>query len=213
MSGVQPPVQLPCSMRVSSVPATPCLPIGELHACTRAARSPTGIGSQRGGKGPPQPQHTANARLPASRMLSTALDEQLSAPVLAWCGFRREITVSGALVTSYADTVQTRLTADSTNAVISAISGRRPHDGKSREGIYARVAAASFTLVERKTRSRGRSRNLEMPRDPGDGAAARGGARGVGALPGCLGIIDIFRLSRGASEIFGGRPEKIRVYK
>jgi hypothetical protein len=74
-------------------------------------------------------------------------------------------------------------------------------------GIYARVAAASFTLVERKTRPRDRSRNLEMARYVGDGPAARGGVRGVDGDPGALGITDIFRLLRGAFEKFG-RPSK-----
>lgn len=46
-------VQLPCSIRVAtcSYPCSPlpCLHIGKLHACTRAARSPHVIGSTRGG--------------------------------------------------------------------------------------------------------------------------------------------------------------------
>jgi hypothetical protein len=46
---VQLPVQLPCNPVQLCVRATPCLPIGELHACTRAARSPHGIGSRRTG--------------------------------------------------------------------------------------------------------------------------------------------------------------------
>jgi hypothetical protein len=45
MTSVQLPVQLPCSYRATSVSATPCLPIGKLHACTRAARLTHGIGS------------------------------------------------------------------------------------------------------------------------------------------------------------------------
>jgi hypothetical protein len=105
----------------------------------------------------PQPQHAANARLPASHVLGIALDEQLSASVLAWCGFRREITVSGDLVTSYVDTVQTRLTAEATNAVISAISGRRPHDGKSRKGFTrALLQHLSHWLRERRARETAR---------------------------------------------------------
>jgi hypothetical protein len=44
-NSVQLPVQLACSYRATSVSATPCLPIGKLHACTRAARLPHGIGS------------------------------------------------------------------------------------------------------------------------------------------------------------------------
>jgi hypothetical protein len=50
MSSVQLRVQLPCKRRVGSVSAGPCLPIGELHACTRVARSPSGIGSKQVGK-------------------------------------------------------------------------------------------------------------------------------------------------------------------
>jgi hypothetical protein len=45
---VQLPVQLPYSYRATSVSATPSLPIGKLHACTRAARLPHGIGSWHG---------------------------------------------------------------------------------------------------------------------------------------------------------------------
>lgn len=43
-SSVQLPVQLACVYRATSVSAGPCLPIGKLHACTRAARLPHGIG-------------------------------------------------------------------------------------------------------------------------------------------------------------------------
>jgi hypothetical protein len=46
LAAVQLPVQLACSYRATSVSATPRLPIAELHACTRAARSATGIGSR-----------------------------------------------------------------------------------------------------------------------------------------------------------------------
>jgi hypothetical protein len=42
---VQLPVQLPCSYVQLPCSPLPCLPLGELHACTRAARSPIGIGS------------------------------------------------------------------------------------------------------------------------------------------------------------------------
>jgi len=42
---VQLPVQLPCSYVQLPCSPLPCLPLGELHACTRAARSPHGIGS------------------------------------------------------------------------------------------------------------------------------------------------------------------------
>jgi hypothetical protein len=38
MNSVQLPVQLPCSWRATSVSAGPCLHIGKLHACMRAAR-------------------------------------------------------------------------------------------------------------------------------------------------------------------------------
>jgi hypothetical protein len=44
-SSVQLPVQLPYSLRTATVLPTPCLPLGKLHACTRAARLPRGIGS------------------------------------------------------------------------------------------------------------------------------------------------------------------------
>ena len=43
-SAVQLRVQLACSYVQLSVSATPCLPLAELHACTRAARSAAGIG-------------------------------------------------------------------------------------------------------------------------------------------------------------------------
>jgi hypothetical protein len=42
---VQLRVQLPCSYVQLSVSPSPCLPISKLHACTRAARLPHGIGS------------------------------------------------------------------------------------------------------------------------------------------------------------------------
>jgi hypothetical protein len=44
---VQLPVQLACRWRATSVSAGPCLPIDKLHARTRAARLPHGIGSSR----------------------------------------------------------------------------------------------------------------------------------------------------------------------
>jgi hypothetical protein len=44
---VQLPVQLPYSYVQLPCSPLPCLPLGELHACTRAARSPIGIGSSR----------------------------------------------------------------------------------------------------------------------------------------------------------------------
>jgi hypothetical protein len=44
-NSVQLPVQLPYSYVQLPCSPLPCLPLGELHACTRAARSPIGIGS------------------------------------------------------------------------------------------------------------------------------------------------------------------------
>jgi hypothetical protein len=44
-TSVQLPVQLACRWRATSVSAGPCLPIDKLHARTRAARLPHGIGS------------------------------------------------------------------------------------------------------------------------------------------------------------------------
>jgi hypothetical protein len=49
-SSVQLPVQLPCSLCTATVLPTPCLPIDKLHARTRAARLPHGIGSSRQAK-------------------------------------------------------------------------------------------------------------------------------------------------------------------
>jgi hypothetical protein len=81
------------------------------------------------------------------------------------------------------------------------------------EGIYARVAAASFTLVDGKMGARDRSRNLEMARYLREGGLRTRGWVGVAGNPGCLGIIDVLCLSRGASENFGRPSQKTHVYK
>jgi hypothetical protein len=148
-----------------------------------------------------------------SHALGIAPDEQLSAPLLAGCTIRRELTVIGRVVTSYADTVPTRKCEMRDNVVSIGPSAHRPHDDESREGIYARVAAASFTLVERKTRARDRSRNLEMARDLREGGLRTRGWVGGAGDPGCLGMIDVFCLVRAASENFGRPSKENLVYK
>jgi hypothetical protein len=167
----------------------------------------------RGRKAAHHPQHTANARLRPHPIAAKALDEQLSARSLAWCGFRREITVIGGIITSYADTVQTRKRETRDSVVSIGLSGDRPHDGKSREGIYARVAAASFTLVDGKMGARDRSRNLYLSRYVG---LRRAKDRGAGRWPPILSappLIDVFRLVRAASEKFGRPSKENLVYK
>lgn len=73
---------------------------------------------------------------------------------LAWS----RITVIAA---AFADTAPTRPAATRSNAGFAGLSRRRPHDGKSRGRVFhARVAAASFTLVDGKTRPRGLAKRL-----------------------------------------------------
>lgn len=64
-------VQLPCCSGVAmcSYPCSPllCLAIGKLHACTRAARSPHGIGSCRTRKAPRYRHACRNAEIKVAR--------------------------------------------------------------------------------------------------------------------------------------------------
>jgi hypothetical protein len=64
---VQHPVPHACSPVLHSVSPAPCLPSGERHACTRAARSPHGIGIGRGWNRPRHDQSFRNEPARAAR--------------------------------------------------------------------------------------------------------------------------------------------------
>jgi hypothetical protein len=157
-------------------------------------------------KGPHYPRHASNRRFRTSSTAGTALDEQLPAEQLARGGFRHEVTVTSVTDRTVdhrnllpgASHRSNRVTQPLEMLRFHPISRCLPIIG----GIYARVAAASFTLVERKMRRRDRSRNLEMARYLGDGGQIDRRHGGVGPLPGPLAIIDLL-------SIFRGRFQKI----
>jgi hypothetical protein len=60
--------------------------------------------------------------------------------------------------TDRADTVQTHVDVMRRNADLCCISRTRPHDGKSREGVFARNLAATFTAYLLEERARGTRR-------------------------------------------------------
>jgi hypothetical protein len=103
-----------------------------------------------------------------------------------------------ASTTAIADTMQTRRRPACQKTAKQALSCRRLHDGKSREGIYARNLAATFTVYL-----------LEDTRAPGSGETREAGEmyridgqidRGTGgwqAIPGAAVIIDLLALFRG----------------
>jgi hypothetical protein len=99
---------------------------------------------------------------------------------------------------------------------LSAIGSMMADHGK---GIYARVAAASSTLVERKTRTRDAIRWVLFETLPCewpfvDIIEEKTGDRHAGGPILLAGeIIDVFSVSRAGSEIFGGSSEKTSVYK
>lgn len=195
MSGVQLPVQLPCKMRVGSVSAGPCLPIGELHACTRAARSPTGIGNRRGGKGPRHRHERDNAQ----NLEAPGADHRQSAAKLSECGC---LPVEQAPIT---------------------VTGRHnslPGASQSDNGVSRRLELLRFPSIARchkvtgmnDPRSR-RSRNLEMARYVRDRPATKGGWGRWHPNSQDRRIIDLLPPLRGGSENFGRPSKENLVYK
>lgn len=119
-------------------------------------------------------------------------------------------------ITACADTVQTRESAPRDNAAFMGVSGIRPHDGKSREGVFARDVAASFTvylLEEREGQaigatealSNGIARMFEIQPEKdrgGVGVAGRSVARP---------IIDVNPVFRGLFRRKTGLPKSARL--
>lgn len=84
-------------------------------------------------------------------------------------------------ITACADTAPTRRNCAEANSRFACTFGIQPHDGKSREGIYARVAASPSTLVERQSRARGRRQS--MPRSQACFSQTRGVGGGFSPAP------------------------------
>jgi hypothetical protein len=83
-------------------------------------------------------------------------------PVGAFAAIRRRHTAPrrpdspAPAATANADTVQTRQPGQGAKTGFAGIPGTRPHDGKSRDGHFARALSAILTLSERKARARAR---------------------------------------------------------
>jgi hypothetical protein len=195
-------------------PHTPCGSQAPLSAGRRASHDPE---KGKGREGPQSQSRTSNARFCTGLTISTAPDEQSPAAMLAWCGFRHEVTVTSVTdgttdrrnLLPGASRRSNRVTQPLEMLHFQPIARCLPIIG----GIYARVAAASFTLVERKMRRRDRSRNLKFSRYLGIGRPSRPGRGGVGGLSGSLGIIDLLALLRGGSEKSGRPPKENLVNK
>jgi hypothetical protein len=167
---------------------------------------------------PRYPRHASNWRICAGRPIGAALDEQSSADLLAWCGFRREVTVTSV----------TDRTADHRNSLPCA-SHRSNRVTQPLEllrfqriarclpiigGIYARHLAASFAVyLLEDVRPRDRSRNLKIGRYPGKGWSTKGGRGRWHPESQDRRIIDLLSAFRGGPENLGGRSKENLVYK
>jgi hypothetical protein len=125
-------------------------------------------------------------------------------------GRRRQRHSPATITTDCADTVQTRWLALGANARIAGLSGIEPCDGKSRERVFARNLAATFTVylledargpkrsAQPTTRRNGSAQMLEIDRQ------STGGGWGWGRLL-AAGGYSTYRPS------FAARPPKIRA--
>jgi hypothetical protein len=214
MASVQLTVQLPCKRRVGSVSAGPCLPIGELHACTRAARSPTGIGSAQVGEDliVGKTQVTSRPAVSAVGYMQASIERDTQ---LLWLRLGQRLGHDEPGCHCEALILQDNLRC----------VHRSSYSVTCLRTIYARVAAASFTLVERKTRPRDRWRNLEYARCVGFDPRKDPPGTPVGWKTATARMIDIVRQHSAVSQktccplatrrlpIFGGGSVENLVYK
>jgi hypothetical protein len=101
-------------------------------------------------------------------------------------GRRRQRRAQAAIATDPADTVQTRSPASDENARIAGLSGIEPCDGKSRERVFARNQAATFTvylLEEREGQAPGATEALANERAPFPMISRQKDRGGVGVGP------------------------------